>query len=127
MTIWEKVSNIIEKEFNSELVYNKKYLKAKKINTKERFHWVYAQVILIDSVYRKDENYYPKVFLEKYNLITTEEKMSIFNDNVKIYSNDSDEEYSDDSGDSDEEKSDRKIRMTKIRCINLFNKNTRKI
>ena len=28
--IWEKVSNIIKKEFNSELVYNKRYLKAKK-------------------------------------------------------------------------------------------------
>ena len=26
-------------------------------------------VILIDSVYRKDENYYPKVFLEKYRFI----------------------------------------------------------
>ena len=26
--IWEKVSNIIRKEVNSELVYNKKYLKA---------------------------------------------------------------------------------------------------
>ena len=24
------------------------------------------RVILIDSVYRKDENYYPKVFLEKF-------------------------------------------------------------
>ena len=28
MTIWEKVSNIIKK-FNSEFIYNKKYLKAK--------------------------------------------------------------------------------------------------
>ena len=28
-------------------------------------HCLYAPVILIDSVYRKDENYYPKVFLEK--------------------------------------------------------------
>ena len=36
--IWEKVSNIIKKEFNSELVYNKRYLKAKKNKTKERFH-----------------------------------------------------------------------------------------
>ena len=26
--IWEKVSNIIKKDFNSELVYNKRYLKA---------------------------------------------------------------------------------------------------
>ena len=56
---WEKVSNIIKKEFNSELVYNKRYLKAKKNKTKERFHWGCGRVILIDSVYRKDENYYP--------------------------------------------------------------------
>ena len=27
----------------------------------------YSSVILIDSVYRKDEIYYPKLFLEKYN------------------------------------------------------------
>ena len=38
---------------------------------KERFKCFYekkipAQVILIDLVYKKDENYYPKVFLEKY-------------------------------------------------------------
>ena len=28
LTIWEKVSNIIKKKFNSELMYNKKYQKA---------------------------------------------------------------------------------------------------
>ena len=28
--IWERVSNIINKEFNSRLAYNKKYLKLKK-------------------------------------------------------------------------------------------------
>ena len=28
--IWEKVSNIIKKHFNSELIYNTKYLKAGK-------------------------------------------------------------------------------------------------
>ena len=34
MTIWEKVSNMIKK-INSELIYNKKYLKAgKRFNTK---------------------------------------------------------------------------------------------
>ena len=42
---------------------------------------------MIDSVYRKDENYYPKVFLEKYN-------------SNNSYSVDSDEEYFDDSDDS---------------------------
>ena len=38
-----------------------------------------TQVILIDFVCRKDENYYPKVFLEKHN----------FNEKIKIYSDDS--------------------------------------
>ena len=79
---------------------------------------------MIDSVYRKDENYYPKVFLEKYKLFTIEEKMPIFNDNVEIYSNDSDEECSDDS---DEENFDRKIRIKKICCTKLCKKKARKI
>ena len=54
---------------------------------------------MIDSIYRKDENYYPKVFWESYN----------FNDYVEIYS---DEEYSDDS--------DNKIQISKIKCIDLY-------
>ena len=37
MTIWEKISNIIQK-INSEFIYNKNYLKAeKRFNTKESF------------------------------------------------------------------------------------------
>ena len=67
MTIWEKLSNIIIKKINSELIYNKKYLKAeKRFNTKESFQCFYIPVILFDSVYRKDRKYYPKVFLEKF-------------------------------------------------------------
>ena len=63
--IWEKVSNII-KQIISELVYNKKYMKAdNKINTKESFQWFYSPVLLISSVSRIDEIYYPEVFLEK--------------------------------------------------------------
>ena len=34
--IWEKVCNIIKKECNSELVYNKKYLNAKKNQHKRK-------------------------------------------------------------------------------------------
>ena len=61
LTIWEKVSNIIKK-INNELIYNKKYLKAeKRFNTKES----YIPVILFDSVYKKEGNHYPKMFLEK--------------------------------------------------------------
>ena len=122
--IWEKVSNISEKEFNNELVYNEKHLKAVK---KRKINCTCAQVILIDSVYRKDENYYPEEFLSKHKLITIEEKMPILNDDVEFYSNDSDEEYCNDSHYSDEENSNRKSRMNKISCINLFKKKIRKI
>ena len=62
--IWGKVSNIIKKEFNSKLVCNNKYLKARK---KYLYKAFYIYTSNIDSVYRKHENYYPKVFLEKYN------------------------------------------------------------
>ena len=62
MTVWEKDSNIIKK-INGELIYNKKYLKAeKRFNSKESFQCFYIPVILFDSVYKKDRNYYPKVF-----------------------------------------------------------------
>ena len=53
--------------------------------------------------------------------------MSILNDDVEFYSNDADEEHYDDSHDSDEENSDRKSRMNKISCINLFKSKIRKI
>ena len=75
---------------------------------------------MIDSVYRKDKKYYPKVFLEKYN----------FNDDIEIYPDDScnvdsGKEYFDDSDDSDKKMSvkkiqAKKIQMKKIKCINLF-------
>ena len=65
MTIWDKVSNMMKK-INSKLIYNKKYLKAKKrLTAKKSFQCFYIPVILFDSVYTKDGNYYPTVFLEK--------------------------------------------------------------
>ena len=39
------------------------------MNRKGGCHCLYAPIILIDSIYRKNENYYPKVFLEKYYFI----------------------------------------------------------
>ena len=61
----------------------------KKINTKEGFQYVCVPVILIDLVYRKNKNFCSQVFLEKYNFIVIEKKMSDFNDHVEIYSDDS--------------------------------------
>ena len=54
---------------------------------------------MIDSIYRKDEDYYPKVFVESYN----------FNDYVEIYSN---EKYS--------VNSDEKIQINEIKCIYFY-------
>ena len=62
----EKVSNIIRNKTNSILIYNKRYLNAeKKKNTKGGFQCLYGPMILIDSIYGKDENYYPEVFFKK--------------------------------------------------------------
>ena len=70
--IWEQVKNDVRKEFDSEPVYNEKYLKAKiksydgKMNTivhnnkisKEGSPCICLQVILIDSIL----NYYTQCF-----------------------------------------------------------------
>ena len=75
--------------------------------------------ILVDSFYRKDENYTPKVFLEKYN----------FNDSYNV---DSVEEHSDDSDDSYEKSQMKKIPMKKIllkkiKSIDLYLEKTSKL
>ena len=55
------------KKINSELINNKKNLKAgKRFDTKESFQCFYIPVILSNSVYIKDGNYYLKMFLEEF-------------------------------------------------------------
>ena len=58
--IWEKVSNIIKKDFNSELVYNKRYLKAKKTRQKKDFivtvheqYWLIQFIEKMKTIIRK--------------------------------------------------------------------------
>ena len=59
-------------------------------------------MILIDSVYIKDKNCYPQVFLEKYRHIARKKKKSFFiTDNIEI--------CSDVSGDPDD--SNKKTKM----------------
>ena len=95
----------MKKEFDSKLVYNKKYLKTKikscngKINTnfhndkipKEDSVCIFLSLISIDSIYRTDNKYYPQVFLEKRKYVVKEKKTSMFiTDDIKISSNDFD-------------------------------------
>ena len=52
-------------------------------------------VILIDSVYKKDKNYYPQAFLEECKYVVKEKKKAKFiTDNLEIFSDDYDEENS---------------------------------
>ena len=72
MKITEKVGNIKNKsdnELKKKKEKKKKQKKPKKhthTHTKGAFQCLYALIILTDSIYRKDESYYPIVFLEKY-------------------------------------------------------------
>ena len=98
--IWEKVRNSTEKEFNSEPVYNEKYLKTKiksyngKINAnfhnnkipKEGSQCICLSVILINSVFRTGENYYPQVFLEECKYDVKEKNMpECLTDNIEKF------------------------------------------
>ena len=45
---------------------------------KEGFHCICLSVILFNSVYKKDNNYYPLVFLEECKYVAKEKKTSEF-------------------------------------------------
>ena len=78
--IWNKIKGLIKKEFNSEPVYNDKYIKTKikiynnkvyknfqhnKI-TKDNEYCARLSVILLDSIFvNSDKEYYPQMFLEE--------------------------------------------------------------
>ena len=104
--IWEKVSKIIYKEFDSNPVYNEKYIKTKikvyNSKVKTNFHgnkipnasleYVCLSVILLDSVHKKDNKYYPEWFLEECKYVVKEKKIHDYTiDDVDI-SSDSDEQ-----------------------------------
>ena len=86
--IWEKVCNIIQKEFDSFSACNEKYINIKikycngKINAtfhknkipKEGSEYVCLSVILLDLVYKKDRNFYPQVFSEECKYVIKEKK-----------------------------------------------------
>ena len=81
--IWDKVSEVIKKGFDSQPVYNEKYLKAKinyyvgKVNTifnndkmpKEGSHCIYLSVVLIDSVIKMGKTMILKWFWKKVNTL----------------------------------------------------------
>ena len=111
-TIWEKLKNSLKKEFDSEPVYNEKYLKAKiksyngKISTnfhdnkipKEGSQLICLSVILINSVFRTGKNYYPRVFLEECKFVVKEKMIPKYIiDDTEISSNSDKENFEEES------------------------------
>ena len=86
--IWKKFKNTIDKTFDSDPVYNEKYLKAKiksyngKIITnfhnnkipKEGSQCICLSVLLINSGFITGNNYYPHVFSEECKYVVKEKK-----------------------------------------------------
>ena len=81
--IWNKVSNIIKKEFDSKPIYNKKIWKTKikcyggfcdKNMPKVGFNYICLAVTLIDFVLIKDEDFYSRKFLKECKYIEKEKK-----------------------------------------------------
>ena len=83
--IWNKVNNSIEKEFYSEPIYNKEFLKTKtkyygnkttnfldKKMPKVGSNHTCLAVMLIDLILKYEENYYPEVFLKERKYIEKE-------------------------------------------------------
>ena len=102
-TIWDKISADIKKEFDSEPVYNKYYLKTKikshgnevtdfydkKIRNLDSNHTCLA-VISLDSALQKDGNYYPQVFLKECKYIE-KKAFTHINDNLSKFFSSSDQ------------------------------------
>ena len=128
--------NTIKKEFDSNPVYNKKFLRTKiksnygKINThfqnnklpKEDTRFICLSVISIDSIFRTGKNYYPQVFLDELKNVIKEEKIHYYITGDAEISSDSDEENSDESN-SDEEILE-KIQTKKILVKKILAKKT---
>ena len=72
--IWEKVKNLLEENFDSEPVYNDKYIKTKinsydanlyDVTLYEGEHYACFSVILLDFIVNVDKRYHPQIFLKE--------------------------------------------------------------
>ena len=102
--IWEKISNLMNIEFDSEPVYgdNDKYRKRKmkiyedRVNTnfqgkkvpKENASYKCLSLILPDSVIRVNKKYYPQRFLEECKYIIKNKMENLINDDLDVSSSD---------------------------------------
>ena len=108
--IWNEIKSLIKKEFNSEPVYNDKYIKTKikiyndKVYTnfqhnkipKDNEYCACLSVILLDSIFvNSNKEYYPQIFLEECKHAMKDRKIkNTINEDLKL--SESDDESNDD-------------------------------
>ena len=103
--IWEKISNLMNIEFDSEAVYDDgdKYIKTKikmyedRVNTnfqvkkvpKENASYKLLSLIMLDSAIRVNKKYYPQILLEECKYVIRKNKIkSLINDDLDLSSSD---------------------------------------
>ena len=115
--ILEKISRLMNKEFDSEPVYidNNKFIKTKiksygdKVNTnsrskkipKENASYKCFSLMMLESVVRANKKYYPQRLLEECKYEIKKNKMMIINDDFDPSSSDEFENESDNEADND--------------------------
>ena len=92
--IWNRVSNNVKKEFDTETIYNKKFLKTKiKYCGDETTNFHDKEIPKEGSNYRcflkKDEIYYPQVLLNECSYIEKKKGITYISDDLEIFSDDS--------------------------------------
>ena len=116
--IWEKISNLMNIEFDSEPVYgdNDKYIKTKikmyedRVNTnfqskkvpKESASYKSLSLIMLDSVIRVNKKYYPQTLLEECKYVIRKNKMeNLINDDLDLSSSDESDNETDNETDNE--------------------------
>ena len=98
-TIWDKVTADIKKEFDSEPVYHKNYLETKikshgnevtdfydKKNPKLDSNHTCLAIITLDYSLKKDDSYYPQVFLKEFLKYIEKKRIRHINENLNDFS-----------------------------------------
>ena len=116
--IWERVGNLLNREFDSEPVYGDvdKRIKTKikmygdRVNTnfqskkvpKENASYKWISLIMLGSVIRVNKKYYPQTLLEECKYVIRKNKMeNLFNNDLSLSSSDESDNESDNESDSE--------------------------
>ena len=93
--IWDKITNLFERKFDSEPVYNDKYIKARTCLYNTNFygkgtpiegkHYTCFFVKLLDSIVNVDNKYHPRIILKECKYaIKTKKIMNAINEELKL-------------------------------------------